>query len=40
MKTQVMTCRFCDRECAMVVTLDAQGRPVSLRPQHETGTVS
>lgn len=40
MKEQSMTCRFCDRECHIKVSLDEAGQPVSVRPEHETGTVS
>ena len=40
MQIQTMTCRFCDRECHMAVSLDAAGRPAAIRPAHEEGTIS
>lgn len=35
-----LNCRFCDRACTLVAARDDRGRPVSLRPEHETGTIA
>ena len=34
------TCRLCDRECHLVAGCNEAGELVSLRPEHESGTIS